>query len=85
MQLLTLLAIFGLQGCVFTTAAHSTAGRTDVIRNAIASSSYWNCYANHGENLCCQLKKVGPHDSIAALDSQPQRASAKRSEVGRAI
>lgn len=70
-----LLALFGLQGCLYMTAAHSTAGRAYVIRNEMAGSSYWNCYANNGDPVCYQVTKVGKDTPIAALDSQPSGGS----------
>src|SRR5262245_55812797 len=66
-----LLGLFGLQGCLYMTAAHSTAGRAYVIRNELVGSSYWNCYANSGDPVCYQVSKVDKDTPIAALDSQP--------------
>jgi hypothetical protein len=76
-QLALLFALFGMQGCLYMTAAHSTAGRAYVIRNELVGSSYWNCYANGGDPVCYQVTKVDANAKIAALDSQPGVAQQK--------
>jgi hypothetical protein len=80
-----LVALFGLQSCLYMTAAHSTAGRAYVIRNELVGSSYWNCYANGGDPVCYQVTKVDKDTKIAALDSQPNGAHAapKAAEVAK--
>ncbi|MCC6809113.1 MAG: hypothetical protein IT381_16920 [Deltaproteobacteria bacterium] len=73
----TALALFGLEGCLYMTAAQSTAGRTYVIRNELVGSSYWNCYANNGDPICYQVTKLDKNAPMAALDSQPQGGARK--------
>ena len=50
-----LLAAISAAGCVYSTAAQSTAGQTWVMKNSVVSSSFWHCTAESGEPICTQV------------------------------
>ena len=50
-----LIAATVVSGCVYSTAAQSTAGQTWVMKNSVFSSSFWHCSAEAGDPVCTQV------------------------------